>query len=52
MEGVYNATAPQPVRMNDLSTTMGNVMNRPSWLPVPGFAIEAILGDGAKVVLE
>jgi hypothetical protein len=21
-------------------------------LPVPGFAIEAILGDGAKVVLE
>ena len=52
MEGVYNSTAPQPVRMNDLSTTMGNVMNRPSWLPVPGFAIEAILGDGAKVVLE
>jgi uncharacterized protein len=52
MDGVYNATAPQPVRMNDLSTTMGNVMNRPSWLPVPGFAIEAILGDGAKVVLE
>jgi len=52
MEGVYNATAPQPVRMNDLSTTMGNVMSRPSWLPVPGFAIEAILGDGAKVVLE
>ncbi|MEI6441783.1 MAG: TIGR01777 family oxidoreductase [Nostocales cyanobacterium ELA583] len=52
MEGVYNATAPQPVTMNDLSTTMGNVMNRPSWLPVPGFAIEAILGDGAKVVLE
>ena len=52
MEGVYNATAPQPVRMNDLSTTMGNVMNRPSWLLVPGFAIEAILGDGAKVVLE
>ncbi len=52
MEGVYNGTAPQPVRMNDLSTTMGNVMNRPSWLPVPGFAIEAILGDGALVVLE
>ncbi|MFN5592806.1 MAG: TIGR01777 family oxidoreductase [Aphanizomenon sp.] len=52
MEGVYNGTAPQSVSMNDLSTTMGKVMNRPSWLPVPGFAIEAILGDGAKVVLE
>lgn len=52
IEGVYNATAPNPVRMADLSQTLGQVMNRPSWLPVPGFAIEALLGDGAIVVLE
>ncbi|MBN3876452.1 MULTISPECIES: thylakoid membrane protein ThyD [unclassified Nostoc] len=52
IEGVYNATAPNPVRMADLSQTMGQVMNRPSWLPVPAFAIEALLGDGAIVVLE
>ncbi|MDZ8053550.1 MAG: TIGR01777 family oxidoreductase [Aulosira sp. ZfuVER01] len=52
MEGVYNATAPNPVRMVDLSQTMGKVMNRPSWLPVPAFALEALLGDGATVVLE
>ncbi|MHC5721001.1 MAG: DUF1731 domain-containing protein, partial [Nostoc sp.] len=52
IEGVYNATAPNPVRMADLSQTLGGVMNRPSWLPVPGFAIEALLGDGAIVVLE
>ncbi|MBW4674012.1 MAG: TIGR01777 family oxidoreductase [Desmonostoc geniculatum HA4340-LM1] len=52
IEGVYNATAPNPVRMADLSHTLGEVMHRPSWLPVPGFAIEALLGDGAIVVLE
>ncbi|MHC5612890.1 MAG: thylakoid membrane protein ThyD [Nostoc sp.] len=52
IEGVYNATAPNPVRMADLSQTLGGVMNRPSWLPVPSFAIEALLGDGAIVVLE
>ncbi|MGB3651709.1 MAG: TIGR01777 family oxidoreductase [Rivularia sp. (in: cyanobacteria)] len=52
MSGVYNATAPHPVRMAELSSTMGEVMNRPSWLPVPSFAIEAMLGDGAVVVLE
>ncbi|WP_413199573.1 TIGR01777 family oxidoreductase [Nostoc piscinale] len=52
MEGVYNATAPNPVRMNDLAQTVGTVLNRPSWLPVPAFAIEALLGDGAIVVLE
>ncbi|YAF96260.1 MAG: TIGR01777 family oxidoreductase [Nodularia sp. CChRGM 3473] len=52
MEGVYNATAPNPVRMVDLSQTLGEVMHRPSWLPVPAFALEALLGDGAMVVLE
>ncbi|PSB21699.1 TIGR01777 family protein [Phormidesmis priestleyi ULC007] len=52
MEGVFNATAPQPVRMAEMTTTLGQVMNRPSWLPVPSFALEAMLGDGAKVVLE
>ncbi|MHC5759469.1 thylakoid membrane protein ThyD [Nostoc sp.] len=52
IEGVYNATAPNPVRMADLSQTLGQVMNRPSWLPVPAFAIEALLGDGAIVVLQ
>ncbi|GAA6621656.1 TIGR01777 family oxidoreductase [Scytonema sp. NUACC26] len=52
MQGVYNATAPSPIRMTELSNTMGRVMNRPSWLPVPSFAIEALLGEGAIVVLE
>ncbi len=52
ISGVYNATAPNPVRMAELCKTMGQVMNRPSWLPVPDFAIEALLGDGAMVVLE
>ncbi|MCY7274836.1 MAG: TIGR01777 family oxidoreductase, partial [Phormidesmis sp. CAN_BIN44] len=52
MEGVFNATAPKPVRMAEMATALGQVLNRPSWLPVPSFALEAMLGDGAKVVLE
>jgi uncharacterized protein len=52
IEGVFNATAPHPVRMTDFCQTLGQVMHRPSWLPVPGFALEVLLGDGAKVVLE
>lgn len=52
MSGVYNATSPNPVRMEQLCNTIGEVINRPSWLPVPSFVIETILGDGAVVVLE
>ncbi|MDX2239055.1 MAG: TIGR01777 family oxidoreductase [Leptolyngbyaceae cyanobacterium bins.302] len=52
VEGTFNATAPNPVRMAAFCQTMGDVMNRPSWLPVPAFAIEVLLGDGAQVVLE
>ncbi|MCW6037955.1 TIGR01777 family oxidoreductase [Spirulina subsalsa FACHB-351] len=50
--GIYNATAPNPVRMKTLCDTLGQLMNRPSWLPVPNFVLEALLGDGAIVVLE
>ncbi|MEG4859923.1 TIGR01777 family oxidoreductase [Microcoleus sp. K1-B6] len=52
VQGVLNATAPNPVRMNELCQTLGEVLKRPSWLPVPSFALEMLLGDGAKVVLE
>lgn len=52
IEGVLNATAPNPVRMSEFCQALGKTLNRPSWLPVPSFALEALLGDGAKVVLE
>ena len=52
MTGVYNGTAPHPVRMAEVCNVLGKVMNRPSWLPVPDLVIETLLGDGAVVVLE
>ncbi len=52
IEGVLNATAPHPVRMSELCQTLGQTLNRPSWLPVPSFALEVLLGEGAQVVLE
>lgn len=52
ISGVYNGTAPNPVRMHELCHQLGEVMHRPSWLPVPDFALHALLGDAADVILE
>ena len=48
--GVINGTAPNPVRLAEMCEHLGNVMGRPSWLPVPDFALKAVLGEGASVV--
>lgn len=50
--GVYNGTAPNPVRMSELCSQLGSVLGRPSWLPVPDFALQTLLGEGAGVVLD
>ena len=50
--GVVNGVAPNPVRMNEFSNSLGQVLGRPSLLAVPGPILKLILGDGARVVLE
>lgn len=38
--------------MKDFSKILGQVMNRPSWLPVPSFMLRATLGEMADLVLN
>jgi uncharacterized protein len=52
VEGAINATAPNPLRMADFCRTLGDVIRRPSWLPVPKFALELLLGEAAQVLVE
>ena len=49
--GVYNATAPGPGTMGEFASTLGSVLHRPAWIPVPGFALRLRFGEGADVML-
>jgi NAD dependent epimerase/dehydratase family enzyme len=51
-EGVVNGVAPTPVTMAGLCESVAEATGRPNWLPVPGFALRAALGEGAAVVLD
>ncbi len=50
--GPVNLTAPQPVTNADLSRALGQVLGRPALLPVPGFAVKALYGEMADIVIN
>jgi uncharacterized protein (TIGR01777 family) len=49
--GSFNATSPNPVRMKEFCQNLGRVMGRPSWAPVPAFALRILLGEMAEMLL-
>ena len=49
--GPVNATAPNPVTMNEFCRTLGKVMGRPSWLGAPALALRLVLGEMAEMLL-
>ena len=45
VSGPVNAVAPEAVTMNKFCEVLGRVLHRPSWLPLPGFALHVALGE-------
>ena len=52
LTGPINATTPHPMRMKEFCETLGEVLNRPSWLPMPGFLLRIVLGQMADMLLH
>jgi len=50
--GIINAVSPEPVKMQEFSSTLAKCLQRPNLLPVPGATLRLILGDAAKLLLE
>jgi hypothetical protein len=51
ISGTVNVVAPESVTMKDFCTTLGRVLHRPSWAPIPSFGLKAALGEMSDMVL-
>lgn len=53
LSGPFNISAPEPETMTDFVRTLGRVLKRPAWLPVPSFVIKTVLGEmGEELILS
>jgi uncharacterized protein (TIGR01777 family) len=50
--GVFNLTAPNPLTNRAFSKVIGQVLKRPSFIPVPTFALKLALGEVSTLVLD
>ncbi len=51
VSGPVNLTAPTPATNAEVTAAMGSALHRPTVLPVPAFALKAVLGEFSSEVL-
>lgn len=51
VSGVINGTAPNPVTNKTFSSTLGKVLKRPAFIPMPAFVMKLMMGEMAEELL-
>jgi uncharacterized protein len=52
VSGPLNAVAPNPVTNRDFTAALARALHRPAFLPAPAFALKAMFGEMASVLLD
>ncbi len=52
LEGPFNLTTPNPVRVNEFARALGRSLRRPAFFRAPEFALRAAFGDAASVLFD
>lgn len=52
LSGPVNLTSPNPVSMGGFAKTLGKVLHRPAFMPVPAPALKILLGEMSEMLLE
>jgi uncharacterized protein (TIGR01777 family) len=51
LRGPVNVCAPEALPHREFARRLGRALHRPSWLPVPAFALRLIFGEGSEPML-
>jgi uncharacterized protein (TIGR01777 family) len=51
VEGPVNFCAPNPVRNSELTRALGEILNKPAFMPAPAFMVRLALGEFADILL-
>ncbi|TVP15335.1 TIGR01777 family oxidoreductase [Shewanella sp. KCT] len=51
-QGIYNATAPNPVSNREFTNSLGTALSRPTLLPMPASVLSLALGEMSQLLLE
>lgn len=49
--GAYNAVSPDPVRNHGFTKTLGKVLNRPTFFPIPKLGMYVLFGEAASILV-
>jgi uncharacterized protein (TIGR01777 family) len=52
LQGIFNGTAPNPVRNSEFTSELASVLGRPAKIPVPAPALKLALGEMSQLMLE
>jgi uncharacterized protein len=52
LEGGFNVVSPESVTMRTFSRELGRALGRPSWMPVPSFALRVLFGEMSGIILQ
>jgi uncharacterized protein (TIGR01777 family) len=52
LEGIFNATAPQPVTNAEFTACLAKNLHRPAIFPVPAFVLKMLLGEMSELLLD
>jgi len=51
-EGIYNLCVPEPTTNIEFTKALGDVLYRPTFLPVPEWVVKLVFAEGSSFILE